>query len=373
MNYIDRKNESLSKYIERTQTTGMYINVRTFDKEQLTLYLSDIEQVHSVFENYTALIDSQVKYKDTHCRKYTKVRDSGHTYTNIYCYNLKIMLPTKLPEKLTYEKLIQMFLYKFDVRIKEKELLWAYRLTQEDHSCYGDVILFTRPFLKMERKYERYEHNYWWNPESKKMAAANSEGAVLLHKKGDYKLDGSGEQIERVVSDVSDMECRIFKFQGKEGFLALVEQMKRILRAVFQKETDYLNKNYQHYFKFISLKKAHAKTTMYKILIRNEFIREINTEIAPLIDAFRYGGFDEDEYLNTIFRRFIRKMKSNLYKNKHKTNTGLILPLELNTPWKTYKENIITYEEDIMKDLRTIQKDIEIYVNTWYQLEVKPV
>ena len=327
----------LNEWISKTENQGTYVRYEPIGKEELEEFISDTNK-KSVFKNFDKLAEKQINYKNNNLSDFKKKNATGRKYMNIYAHKLEIMLPTMLPKNISYLKIVETLLHRIDFRIKEKELLWGMRLLRSSNSCYAEVILFTRPFLKKSARYETYKSDYWWNPTTKKRGRPHQDGCILLHRKGEERKDSEGKPILRSEENVSDFECRIFKYTGKSGFLKKMKSFRKILKDVLKNIISFMQERNSHYFKNIPFKKGQKTSTLYKIIQRNKLIGYVNCQLTPIFEAFRYGGLDENPFLCKEIRKLLKKLNSYLYEPAF--NQGNIeISLRYNLSWSTFKMN----------------------------------
>lgn len=358
--------KTITEWLDSTASEGTYVEYSTIGREELMAFLEE-RKVHSVFSNYEELIEKQVAYKDDHLANYRKKRATGKTYKNIYAHRLTVMLPTVLPRGIAYADLIRSFLYRFDIKIRERNLLWVFSLSHSLTKCTADIILFSRPFRESADEYERYEHDYWWNPETETRGHAYREGNIRLRKRGEIKLDKDGNPIKKKHRDVSSTECHIFKYAGVSGFKKLFAYAREVLRETLKNMIADQYAGNCHYFKLVRFKKGQKKSTLYKKILRNDIIRDMNRRLAALFDRFSKGGLDEDEYLSVELRRTIQKIRSRLY-DKQASIDGVTLSLGYNIQWNTYKANMESLRQCLDGYLNELDARCDAVVREWYEL-----
>lgn len=360
---MNKDKESINEWISRTENPGTFIRYKTLSREDLMNFINN-GKIYSVFKDYKEKVKDQITYKDKNLYTYRKTNNSGKKYMNIYAHLLMVMLPERLPD-IEHKKIIEIFLNHFDPRIKEKKLLWIFKLRNDGHSCYADVVVFTRPFLKHEEPFERYDSDYWWNPVSKIRGKSDESGCVLLHKKGEYRLDKDGNRIKRAVSSLSDMECQIFKYAGRTGFMKMILMVRKVLKNILQSLLKQMYKKRCCYFKKINSLKKHKQSTLYKIMLRNSLIESVNKEILFIFDSYRYGGLDEDDYLCEELKKLLQRLKMLLYKKKF-SYKGWSLSLEYNIPWIAYKMNFEDLWSAVNDSIELFRKNIAHYTKKWW-------
>lgn len=360
------EDKTITEWLDSTTSAGTYVEYCTIGKEELMAFLKE-RKIHSVFSNYEELIEEQIAYKDDHLANYRKKRSSGKTYRNIYAHRLTIMLPTVLPHGIAYADLIRRFLYRFDIKIREKNLLWVFSLNHSLTLCTADIILFSRPFRENMDEYERYEHDYWWNPETNTRGHANREGHICLRKKGEIKLDKDGNPIKKKHKSISSTECRIFKYAGVSGFRKLFDYAREILRETLNNMIAERYAGNCHYFKLVRFKTGEKKSTLYKKILRNDIIRDMNGRLANLFERFSLGGLDEDEYLSGELRRTIQKIRARLYERQVRID-GVMLSLGYNIEWNTYKANMESLRQCLDGYLNELEARCDAVVKKWYEM-----
>lgn len=351
-----------SRWIEETRNVGTFVEYAPMTKEDLESFIMDESTLETTHADLMEKIHKQIRYKDEHLSNFTKKTSSGRTYMNIYAHSLSVMLPSSLPSKITYLSLVEKFLHCFDIKIKEKNLLWAFRINKGSKVNYADIIVFTRPFLKNPVRYERYNSDYWWNPARKKRGTPHAEGCVLLHKKGEFKKDSSGDFVERPVADISDTECQIFKYSGQEGFEKLFYDARLVLMDILQNMDVYSASRNSRYFRMLAYKKGESRFKHVKKLFINELIRDINSRFSFILDAFSYGGLAEDAGLFKELKRTVSKIKSKIYAAKF-IYQGTTLSLDMNISYRSYKSNVASLRQAVCETIDGLTEKMDEYVH----------
>ena len=291
--------------------TGMYVRYIPIAREEVIEFCKNPETL-SGSEGFAEKIEKQIEYKDLISRKYTKKRMTSDgvkkTYMNIYAHKLYMLVPQ--PGELKgqcYKTLIKSFIKDWTDSYVAERIVYCFRVTHKKTYSQAEMIIFSRLPLEEElRKYQTYPNDYYWDPVKKRRASKNCEGAVLLHKKGDYILDKDGNKKE-IILYVEEHDTGLFFFREFESF---VNSMKKSLRRAIDHLG--LSRHVSTVFPYITAKQGFSPASIGKVRIRNKLIRRINEEMYLLKGCYKSYADDFPE-LKRKYHSFIQSMNHHLY------------------------------------------------------------
>lgn len=291
--------------------TGMYVRYIPITRDEVIEFCKNPETL-SGSEGFAEKIEKQIEYKDLISRKYTKKRITSDgvkkTYMNIYAHKLYMFVPQ--PRELKgqcYKTLIKSFLKDWSDGYVAERIVYCFRVTHKKTYSQAEMIIFSRLPLEEElRKYQTYPNDYYWDPVKKRRASKNCEGAVLLHKKGDYILDKDGNRKE-IILHVEEHDTGLFFFREFESF---VNSMKKSLRRAIDHLG--LSRHVSTVFPYITAKKGFSPASIGKVRLRNKLIRRINEEMYLLKGCYKSYADDFPE-LKRKYHSFIQSMNHHLY------------------------------------------------------------
>lgn len=291
--------------------TGMYVRYIPITRDEVIEFCKNPETL-SGSEGFAEKIEKQIEYKDLISRKYTKKRITSDgvkkTYMNIYAHKLYMFVPQ--PRELKgqcYKTLIKSFLKDWSDGYVAERIVYCFRVTHKKTYSQAEIIIFSRLPLEEElRKYQTYPNDYYWDPVKKRRASKNCEGAVLLHKKGDYILDKDGNRKE-IILHVEEHDTGLFFFREFESF---VNSMKKSLRRAIDHLG--LSRHVSTVFPYITAKKGFSRASIGKVRLRNKLIRRINEEMYLLKGCYKSYADDFPE-LKRKYHSFIQSMNHHLY------------------------------------------------------------
>lgn len=291
--------------------TGMYVRYIPITRDEVIEFCKNPETL-SGSEGFAEKIEKQIEYKDLISRKYTKKRMSSagvkKTYMNIYAHKLYMFVPQ--PGELKgqcYKTLIKNFIKDWTDSYVAERIVYCFRVTHKKTYSQCELIIFSRLPLEEEvKKYQTYPNDYYWDPVKKRRASRNCEGAVLLHKKGDYILDKDGNRKE-IVLHVEEHDTGLFFFREFESF---VNSMKKSLRRAIDHLG--LSRHVSTVFPYITAKQGFSPASIGKVRIRNKLIRRINEEMYLLKGCYKSYADDFPE-LKRKYHSFIQSMNHHLY------------------------------------------------------------
>lgn len=291
--------------------TGMYVRYIPITRDEVIEFCKNPETL-SGSEGFAEKIEKQIEYKDLISRKYTKKRITSDgvkkTYMNIYAHKLYMFVPQ--PGELRgqcYKTLIKSFIKDWTDSYIAERIVYCFKVIHKKTYSQCELIIFSRLPLEEElRKYQTYPNDYYWDPVKKRRASKNCEGAVLLHKKGDYILDKDGNKKE-IILHVEEHDTGLFFFREFECF---VNSMKKSLRSAI----DYLglSRHVSTVFPYITARKGFSQASIGKVRIRNKLIRRVNESMYYLKEACEYFEDDFPE-IKKKYYSFVHSMNNHLY------------------------------------------------------------
>lgn len=291
--------------------TGMYVRYIPMTRDEVIEFCKNPDSL-SGSEGFAEKIEKQIGYKDLISRRYKKARMTSDgvkkTYMNIYAHKLYMFVPQ--PGELRgqcYKTLIKSFIKDWTDSYVAERIVYCFRVTHKKTYSQAEVIIFSRLPLDEElRKFQTYPSDYYWDPVKKRRASRNCEGAVLLHKKGDYILDKDGNRKE-IILHVEEHDTGLFFFREFDSF---VNSMKKSLRRAIDHLG--LSRQVSTVFPYITAKKGFSPASVGKVRLRNKLIRRINEEMYLLKGCYKSYADDFPE-LKRKYHSFIQSMNRHLY------------------------------------------------------------
>lgn len=341
--------------------TGMYVRYIPITREEVIEFCKNPETL-SGSEGFAEKIEKQIEYKDLISRKYKKARMTSNgvkkTYMNIYAHKLYMLVPQ--PGELKgqcYKTLIKSFIKDWTDEYITKRIVYCFRVTHKKTYSQVEMIIFSRLPLEEElRKYQTYPSDYYWDPVKKRRASKNCEGAVLLHRKGDYILDKDGNKKE-IILHVEEHDTGLFFFREFDSF---VNSMKKSLRRAIDHLG--LSRQVSTVFPYITAKKGFSPASIGKVRLRNKLIRRVNEYMFRLKGLYLEFGAGPDPInpeLEQKYFSFIQSMKHHLY-----ATVGRVEGHEYNM---TYFQRQESFKGEIWSLERGIEEKIVALEHWFYQ------
>lgn len=291
--------------------TGMYVRYIPITREEVIEFCKNPETL-SGSEGFAKKIEKQIEYKDLISRKYKKARMTSDgvkkTYMNIYAHKLYMFVPQ--PGELKgqcYKTLIKSFIKDWTDSYVAERIVYCFKVIHKKTYSQCELIIFSRLPLEEElRKYQTYPNDYYWDPVKKRRASRNCEGAVLLHKKGDYILDKDGNKKE-IILHVEEHDTGLFFFKEFDSF---IQSMKQSLRRAIDHLG--LSRHVSTVFPYITARKGFSQASIGKVRIRNKLIRRVNESMYYLKEACEYFEDDFPE-IKKKYYSFVHSMNNHLY------------------------------------------------------------
>lgn len=341
--------------------TGMYVRYIPITREEVIEFCKNPDSL-SGSEGFAEKIEKQIEYKDLISRKYKKARMTSDgvkkTYMNIYAHKLYMLVPQ--PGELKgqcYKTLIKSFIKDWTDEYITKRIVYCFRVTHKKTYSQVEMIIFSRLPLEEElRKYQTYPSDYYWDPVKKRRASKNCEGAVLLHRKGDYILDKDGNKKE-IILHVEEHDTGLFFFREFDSF---VNSMKKSLKRAIDNLG--LSRQVSTVFPYITAKKGFSPASIGKVRLRNKLIRRVNEYMFRLKGLYLEFGAGLDPInpeLEQKYFSFIQSMKHHLY-----ATGGRIEGHEYNM---TYFQRQESFKGEIWSLERGIEEKIVALEHWFYQ------
>ena len=291
--------------------TGMYVRYIPIAREEVIEFCKNPETL-SGSEGFAEKIEKQIEYKDLISRKYKKARMTSDgvkkTYMNIYAHKLYMFVPQ--PGELKgqcYKTLIKSFIKDWTDSYVAERIVYCFKVIHKKTYSQCELIIFSRLPLEEElRKYQTYPNDYYWDPVKKRRASRNCEGAVLLHKKGDYILDKDGNRKE-IVLHVEEHDTGLFFFKEFDCF---IQSMKQSLRRAIDHLG--LSRHVSTVFPYITARKGFSQASIGKVRIRNKLIRRVNERMYYIKESCEYFEDDFPE-IKKKYYSFVHSMNNHLY------------------------------------------------------------
>lgn len=358
LNVIRKEVRALKAYMDNT---GMYLRYIPITREEVIEFCKNPETL-SGSEGFAEKIEKQIEYKDLISRKYTKKRMTSDgvkkTYMNIYAHKLYMLVPQ--PGELKgqcYKTLVKSFIKDWTDSYVAERIVYCFKVTHKKTYSQCELIVFSRLPLEEElRKYQTYPNDYYWDPVKKRRASRNCEGAVLLHRKGDYILDKDGNRKE-IVLHVEEHDTGLFFFREFESF---VNSMKQSLRRVIDHLG--LSRHVSTVFPYITAKKGFSPASIGKVRLRNKLIKRVNEYMFYLRGRYQEFGAGPDPInpeLENKYFSFIQSMKHHLY-----AMGGSVEGHDYNL---TYYQRQESFKSEIWSLERGIEEKIAVLEHWFYE------
>lgn len=351
--------QSFNVYLEDKEelaviTSSEYVAYDTFtDRKSIFEWLKSNETIYSNQDDYVTVINHLCDYKEKHSYSYGQKEDKK-CYSNIYGHFLEIMIPDlKDDEKHTF---IKNYMSSLHPCYKLKSFLYCYKFTKQGKGNYIQVLCFTRKYFKRKQEKKlKYNRDFYWNPNTKKISKKDDIDAVLLHKKGDVKKDMDGNTLKETFY-VSPVEEKVFKYRTiknlRNRLVKIIEYVKLL------KDRNYW-KHQIKYFSRITIKKSSFKNKE-KLTAKNQMIARINASVINMQEALYKSKYWYD--VERSFHKLIHHIDKTLYQtNWHDPVTGNSVYLGTNQSVASIKDNLTLFENFINQLLNSWWND-EIYL-----------
>ncbi len=275
-------------------TNNVYTYYQTMDsREEIETFVNEGTPISSNFENWREMIGHLCDYRDSIKRNYTKKRDSGSTYHNVYAHFLKILIPYEVQQS-EWSDFVKIYMETIDARYKK--LLWVCKFSTINKANYAEIACFTRyVYAKPRKRNQVFHRDYYYNSETGKICCSNHPNAVLKAKKGQEKRKDDGSPITETVY-VKEHEERMFKYRN---FVNFTQKLKcKYLKAV-EKMCGCTSRH-----KCISrVTILNDDTTVIRKskMFKNSKIREVNDILIQFQDGINNGGFYA---IDDIYKKF---------------------------------------------------------------------
>lgn len=283
-------------------SNGLFLRFSPLEEEDTRRRTTECHLYSST--NFPEKAEKIMEYRKKKSYAYSKEKG----YRNVFSYELYFMLPHEIRRESIGE-FIRTFLKRYS--LATERMLWGARIESVNGHPFVRIILFTRILEKKKvMEHERYVRDYWWNPAKKRMAAAGSEGAILLHRKGDIKRDAEGNPI-RIARSVKRKEERIFSYRGRSGFIRMIDAMKNILSDLHE-VVSVSPRSGRSYLPKWQIRDSHSACTGFRLRSLNALIDDVNADLELPYEALRYA-FGEDEHWKRSFHAYLRDLNEILH------------------------------------------------------------
>ena len=333
-------------------------------------WLNDDNVIYSNRNDFAEKIEQLNDYKESVRRNYGKKKEKK-VYTNIWAHYLRVMIPLEFQNIKDAKKFVTEYMVQVSSCYKERYYLYCYKFLTKGKGMYAEIICWTRKIYDIpETDYVKYQKDYWWNPITKKMAKKNSENAVLLHRKGDLKLDHDGNKIEKKLY-VAPVEKEIFKYKyGK------INSLTRWLRSIVNdvrlsliRTVDMLADTYKKFISLVSRKKDVSNFWIARKYLKNNLISKINCKLLYFQNAL-YDGYMLDSSIDICgwegnlktFNTLIYKIDKLCHSKKisaKKTEYGAVVEIFIDL---TGKQSFVSYREELEK----LKEYIDYLLDEWW-------
>lgn len=249
-------------------------------REEVEQWFNDDRTICSNIENHLEIVNNLNDYKDSHKRHYGKNPDKKK-YTNIWGHKLVVLIPFEFHESNKASQFINEYMTQIDSEFKQKKYLYCYKFYSQGNGLYADIICFTRKiYSSPKEKNVVWNSDYYWDSVKKHRTKRNNPNAVLLHKKGDLKLDKNGKPIVLKLH-VSDVEKGIFKYTNF-NIKKLTSRLRRIVndvRLALIRSVETLTDTYKKFISLIPRKKDATRYFIARKHLRNNLINDINKQL----------------------------------------------------------------------------------------------
>ena len=360
-------------------TRKNYVKYKTFDSQQeIESWLNDENKIFSNRDNYLDAINRLLDYKRSNLRNYGK-NPKKKIYRNIWGHQIILMLPHEYHEESTAKKFVEEYMKQLDSCYNSKRYLYCYKLFNQGKGIYADIICFTRKIYDTVRKKTVvYTSDYYWNPITKRKAKKNDPDAVLLHKKGEAKLDRLGNPIVSNIY-VAPVEKKIFKYSNF-NINKMTGWLRSIVNNVYLTLTRTVEKFIEINKKYISCPKRTENANKLDIArryLKSSVIRNINNELNDRYEAMIMGHLtDGESYIDTNGKyhsghdeniRSFNKLIYKIDKLVNKTdiewvdNSGTRISIYLGTKQKF---------TDLKKELSKLKTYIFYLIDEWWKMNI---
>lgn len=277
-------------------TKGYFVRYETFTNSDEVWDFLNKGIIYSKVDNYSTEIEKLVTYKKEHSYAY-KSKNGKRKYENIYAYYLEVLIP-KFIKKNEIDNFINKYVVCLDKRFKN--LLYVYKKASKGDGDYALIMLFPRYVYKKKiYKTEKYNSDYYWNPTTKRKCKSSDPEAVLLHKKGEKKLDDEGKPIRKLQTCKVKAE-RVFIYTSFNAFMLKLKE--KLCKTAG--EFDDTIKVYKRVSK-ITVDKNDSNLIKRLKIKRNVFIDSVNNYLKDYQDSASLMQADDwlSEELEKLYKR----------------------------------------------------------------------
>lgn len=280
-------------------TYKRYVKYNPIDNREFIENWLDINDDTAIYSNrsdYRDVAEYLLAYKEQKKRKYGN--PGKKLYRNIWGHNIIILLPFEFHEEAAATKFVKEYMIQLHRCYKSNSYLYCFKLFSEGNGVYADILCFTRKFYSKPLVEEKtWNSDYYWNPLLKRRTTKCDPNSVLLHKKGDLKLDKDGNKVIQTYY-VSQIEERVFEYNRHISKMGnYLRSLINDVRLTLLRTVDIYTDNKKKYLSYYPNIKDQNGLEIARTCLKNKLIKDINTELARYQDYMYAGGFlDNDGY-----------------------------------------------------------------------------
>lgn len=354
-----------------------YVHYKTFDSKEDVMNYFKGNIVYSNRDDYELVVERLIAHKESKLRNYGKNPDKK-VYRNIWAHEMIVLLPHEFHEVDKAHEFVREYMVQVHSCYKTNNYLYCFKLFRQGKGLYADIICFTRKYYKRKQiNTLLWNQDYYWNPITKKRCKKDDPDAVLLHRKGDPKLDKQGNPVVSEVY-VAPVEKKIFKYNNFD-INKLTSWLRSIVSDVRLALLRTVNKLFEISKKYISSPKR-VENNRYKIArryLKSTLINEINTELSVRYEYMILGRLtDCESYIDfkgnyhSGYDENIRSFNKLIYKIDKLVNKTDIKWID-NTGKKTfiYMGSKQTFA-DFKKELKKLKEYVLLLINEWWEVNI---
>lgn len=354
-----------------------YVHYNTVDTKEDVINFFKGDDIYSNREDYEIVVERLVAYKESRLRNYGKNPDKK-AYRNIWAHEMIVLLPYEFHDEEKAQEFVKEYMIQIHSCYKTNNYLYCFKLFKQGKGMYADIICFTRKYYNRKQiNMEIWNQDYYWNPVTKKRCKKDHPDAVLLHKKGDPKLDNKGNVVVNEIY-VAPVEKKIFKYSNFD-INKLTSWLRSIISDVKLTLLRTVSKLFEVSKKYISCPKR-VENDKYKIArrcLKSSLINEINTELSIRYEHMILGRLtDGESYIDykgnyhSGYDENIRSFNKLIHKIDKLVNKTDIEWIDITgTKILIYLGSKQTFS-DFRKELNKLKEYVLYLINEWWEVNI---